>query len=83
MERNEMRLRFYIAKLEQKLFEDYQKQNELLQLELKNKLASLYANDKEGYERALMVSGLYVEPDRFAEKSNIQIVKHKPLKSKL
>ncbi len=76
-ERNEMRLRFYIAKLEKKLVEEYQVQREIQQLELKKKLADLYKNDKDGYERALKFSGLYIEP----EEANV--IHHKPLMSKL
>ncbi len=77
LERNEMRLRFYIAKLEKKLVEEYEVQRETLALELKNKLADLYRNDKEGYKRALKVSGLYVEPD------GGHVVHHRPITSKL
>jgi hypothetical protein len=83
IERNEMRLRFYISKLEQKLNEEYKVQKEIQQLQLRNKLAELYANDKEGYEKALRFSGVYIEPESQVEKTNIPIVQHKPLTSKL
>lgn len=83
IERNEMRLRFYISQLEQKLNQEYKVQKEILQLELRNKLAELYANDKEGYEKALAFSGVYSEPEHALEKTNIHIVQHKPLTSKL
>jgi hypothetical protein len=77
LERNEMRLRFYIAKLEKKLIEEYQVQREIQQLELKKKLADLYRNDKEGYERALKFSGLYIEPEER------HVIHQHPLTSKL
>lgn len=77
LERNEMRIRFYIAKLEKKLVEEYQVQREIQQLELRKKLAELYKNDKEGYERALKFSGLYIEPEEG------HVIQHQPLTSKL
>jgi hypothetical protein len=83
IERNEMRLRIYIAKLEQKLNEEYKVQKEIQQLQLRNKLAELYANDKEGYEKALRFSGVYIEPESAIEKPNMLVVEHKPLISKL
>lgn len=83
IERNELRLQHYIMKLEKKLIEEYKVQKEIQQLELRNKLASLYANDKEGYEKALKFSGVYIEPTQNKEKPDIQIVQHKPMISKL
>jgi thioredoxin reductase len=85
IERNEMRLRIYIAKLEQKLNEEYKVQKEIQQLQLRNKLAELYANDREGYEKALKFSGVYLEPEPepSTEKQKFQVVQHTPLVSKL
>lgn len=83
IQRNELRIQHYIRKLEKKLIEEYNAQIQIQQLELQNKLVSLYANDKEGYERALKISGLYSEPEKNKEKTLIHIVEHKPLRSKL
>jgi hypothetical protein len=82
IERNEMRVRFYIAKLDKKIKEEHQIKKDNLQLELRNKLASMYINDKEGYEKALKFSGAYIDV-KTEEPSKVVIVTHKPIASKL
>ena len=82
IERNELRVRFLIAKLEKKIKEEHKVKKEVLQLELRNKLASMYMNDKEGYEKALKFSGAYID-EKTEEPSKAVVVTHKPITSKL
>jgi hypothetical protein len=82
MERNEMRVRFHIAQLDKKIKEEHQVKKEILQLELRNKLASMYMNDKEGYEKALKFSGAYIDEKR-EEPSKVVVETHKPMISRL
>jgi hypothetical protein len=82
IERNEMRVRFYLTKLDKKIKEEHQVKKEVLQLELRNKLASMYMNDKEGYEKALKFSGAYID-EKPEEPSKVVVVTHKPITSKL
>lgn len=82
IERNELRIQYLILRLEQKIIEEYKVQKEILQLELRKKLAVLYADDKEGYEKALKFSGVFIDPNK-KEKTPIQVVKHKYTPSKL
>jgi hypothetical protein len=80
IQRNELRLQYYIAKLQEKIAEEHNAKAEVQRLELRNKLASMYLNDPEGYERALKFCGVFVETPK--EKTEIEIVKHLP-RSKL
>lgn len=75
IERNEMRIQYFIAKLEKTIREEHQIRKEVQQLELRNKLASIYANDKEGYERALRFSGVFKE-DTTKENNQVKEVFH-------
>jgi hypothetical protein len=82
IEKNELRLQYYIAKLDRKIKEEHQIQKEIQQLELRNKLADMYANDKDGYERALRISGAYIE-DTSTSSSTVSIIRHQPFQSRL
>jgi hypothetical protein len=77
IERNEMRVRFYISKLEKTIEQEHKIKKEVQQLELRNKLASMYANDKEGYEKALKFSGVYIEEPAEPPKEPVIVVRSK------
>lgn len=84
IEKNELRLQFFIAKLEQKIKEEYKVQQNILRLQIVDKLLCLYSHDKQGFEKALEQIGI-PQHDKFSSNNERQvcIVKHKTLKSKL
>jgi hypothetical protein len=84
IEKNELRLQYFIARLEQKIQEEYKVQQNILKLQIVDKLLSLYSHDQKGFEKALEQIGI---PQHSKCSSNneqqVNIVKHKTLKSKL
>ena len=82
LERNEMRVRFYIAQLTKTIKEEHEAKQAVLQLELRNKLASIYLNDKDGFEKAIRFCGAYVE-EKPEVPPQVVVVQHQPIQSKL
>ena len=85
IEKNELRLQYFITKVEQKIQEEYKVQQSILQLQVIDKLLDLYSHDRQSFEKALDRLGLpqYVEKTLQDNEHKVYIVQHKPLKSKL
>lgn len=84
IEKNELRLQFFITQLEQKIREEHKVQQSILQLQVVDKLLSLYSHDRQGFEKALDRLGLqHYDKVSSNNEQRVYIVKHTPLKSKL
>lgn len=87
IEKNEMRVRFWIAKLKKLMNDELILRKKLQELELRNKLADMFKEDKDGYLNALKVFDLYHDysKDEQIRTNNDYpiIIEHKHIKSKL
>jgi hypothetical protein len=88
IEKNEMRVRFWIAKLEKVKNEELVLRRQVHEIELRNKLANMFKDDKDGYLNALKASNVYHDyskNDHSSTKNNDYpiIVEHKHIQSKL